>query len=132
MKPATDHRSNRGRPAKYATVEALHEAVYSYFELEHEHPTVTGLALHLGFNSRQSLYDYGRKPQFSYTIKRAIACIESFWEEQLLTPNYQAAIFMLKQFGWSDKSSREVNVTTKGRPPFREAGSPQLTTPSGQ
>jgi DNA-packaging protein gp3 len=118
MKPATDHRSNRGRPAKYATVEALHEAVYSYFELEHEHPTVTGLALHLGFNSRQSLYDYGRKPQFSYTIKRALLLIESYYEQALFGPNPRGAIFMLKQFGWSDKASRTVNVTAKERPPF--------------
>jgi len=43
-----------GRPRKYQSVEQLQTAIDSYFEST-EKLTVTGLALHLGFNSRQAL-----------------------------------------------------------------------------
>ena len=32
--------------------------------------TLTGMALHLGFASRQSLYDYGKRSDFSYSLKK--------------------------------------------------------------
>ena len=63
--------NNGGRPPKYETPEQLHERCSEYFksciELE-EKITITGLALFLGFDSRQSLHDYKEKKEF-YHIK---------------------------------------------------------------
>lgn len=78
---------------------------YKSFTREPENPSVTGLALHLGFESRQSVYDYEKRSDgFSYTIKRARLRVEASYEQHLLTKVSTGAIFALKNFGWSDKS----------------------------
>lgn len=46
-------------------------------------PTVTGLALALGFTSRQALLNYQAKPDFVDTITRAKARVEQYAEERL-------------------------------------------------
>lgn len=46
-------------------------------------PTVTGLALALGFNTRLALLNYQGKPEFENTITRAKAVIEQYAEERL-------------------------------------------------
>lgn len=46
-------------------------------------PTVTGLALALGFTSRQALLNYQAKPKFVDTITRAKARVEQYAEERL-------------------------------------------------
>lgn len=46
-------------------------------------PTVTGLALALGFNSRQSLLNYQGKAEFMDTITRAKSRVEQYTEERL-------------------------------------------------
>ena len=83
-------------------------------EVEIEVPTITGLCFHLGFASRQSFYDYGKKDAFSYIIKRARLFIEKEYEE-MLQINPTAAIFALKNMGWTDKQEidikKEENVT---------------------
>lgn len=71
-------------------------------------PTITGLAVHLGFESRQSFYDYEDKPKFTYTIKKARAFIEREYEQLLQMGNASGAIFALKNFGWTDKSDIEL------------------------
>jgi len=71
-------------------------------------PTMTGLALFLGFADRRSLYDYKKDPMHSLTIKRAVSRMVVFAEEQLFsgkTPT--GAIFWLKNHGWSDKQEIE-------------------------
>lgn len=75
-------------------------------------PTITGLALALGFESRQSMYDYEKKEAFSYTIKRARLEIENSYEQDIRNPDLTptGAIFALKNFGWSDK--QELQHTT--------------------
>ena len=45
-------------------------------------PTVSGLARYLGFQSRQSMYDYKGRDQFSYAIKETMLRIEEFAEKQ--------------------------------------------------
>lgn len=89
-------------------------------------PTITGLALALGFESRQSMYDYEKKETFSYTIKRARLEIENSYEQDIRNPDLTptGAIFALKNFGWSDKQEvinktinedgEEVGVNAKG------------------
>ena len=117
-----------GRPPKYNNSEELQDAIHEYFTdgvkkrkvvigkapnqniVEIEVPTITGLTLHLGFESRQSFYDYEKNKDFSYTIKRARLFIECEYEEQLQVGNTTGAIFALKNMGWTDK----IETTLQG------------------
>lgn len=131
-------RAKAGRPPKYNNADDLAFKIEQYFEYvkgefeeiesldpmtfktiiikhwirEPERITINGLALFLGFESRQSLYDYKEKKQFSYSIKRALTKIEQQYENQLFERNPAGAIFALKNFGWRDK--QEIDHTSKG------------------
>lgn len=77
--------------------------------------TISGLSKHLGFASRQSFYDYEKRDNFSYTIKRARLFIEVDYEESLRTgQNTAGDIFGLKNLGWSDKQEIDQTVKTTG------------------
>lgn len=121
-----------GRPPAFETSEELQAEIDSYFTsiegdfnwvADPENPdkdikewtrlpepaTITGLTLFLGFESRQSFYDYGKKPTFTYTIKRAHLMIENKYEQALnfsRTPTAQ--IFALKNLGWSDRQDIDL------------------------
>jgi len=76
-----------------------------------EPPTITGLAYYLGFASRQSFYDYERRPEFTHTIQRARLRIESQYEKGLFTArNAAGPIFGLKNFGWRDEQSINIQA----------------------
>lgn len=97
-----------GRPPIWDNPVKFSEAVESYFEDETEHPhTWTGLAIFLGFESRQSLEDYKKKDGFSYPIKKALLKIENLYEQSLFSKNPAGPIFALKNFGWRDKQEIE-------------------------
>jgi len=114
-----------GRPALFKTVEKLQNKIKEYFldcpdkrtyvyegkTFNIPCPTITGLAYYLGFESRQSFYDYEEKPKFTYTIKRARLFIEKEYEMLLQGSNVTGPIFALKNFGWKDKSVIEANVS---------------------
>lgn len=133
--------SEVGRPLLFSTEEELTDKVESYFEYikgefedvfvtktnkdgsteeapqriwtrHGETPSITGLALFLGFESRQSVYDYEKRGEFSYSIKRARLRVEASYEQYLLTQSATGAIFALKNFGWVD--NKAVDLTTKG------------------
>jgi len=70
---------------------------------EPEPITITGLCLYLGFESRQSFYDYEKRPGFSYIIKRARLRIENNYEKKLHSEYVPGPMFALKNMGWSDK-----------------------------
>ena len=115
------------RPALFTSAEELQNKVDEYFEkwyrkkkvttsswTEIEVPaiTTTDLALYLGFESRQSIYDYSNKEEFSYIIKRALFFIEREYEEKLLfSQNTSWAIFALKNMWWKDKSEVDTNIS---------------------
>jgi len=80
--------------------------VEEYFAQEGK-KTITGLAYHLGFESRQSFYDYEEKTEFTYTIKRARLRIEMIYEERLQEQTCTGSIFALKNMGWKDKNETE-------------------------
>lgn len=82
-----------------------------YFENE-ETITITGLALYLGFESRQSFYDYEENELFSYTIKRARLRVENGYEKMLHRQEGQVTgpLFALKNLGWTDR--QEIKQTT--------------------
>lgn len=129
-----------GRPPKYTTVEELESKIEEYFDscvpvyaknddgslvlttkgepvlLDHNPPTITGLALHLGFTTRLSLINYQSKPQFMNTVSRAKARVELYAEKQLYNPAIKpnGPIFALKNFGWRD--SQELQHTHNNTP----------------
>lgn len=67
-------------------------------------PTVTGLALALGFNSRQTLLNYQAQKEFMDTITRAKTRCEEYAESRLYTRDgARGAEFSLKyNFGWEN------------------------------
>ncbi len=96
-----------GIKRKYLTPEEMLEAIDVYLAEEEDY-TITGLALALGFESRQSIYDYEKREDFSYIIKRAKLYVENGYEKGLKTQYSSGSIFALKNMGWSDKSAEEV------------------------
>lgn len=119
-----------GAPALYTDPEVLAAKVVEYFmeflpveegekvnerkvQFWETRPTITGLTLFLGFESRQSFYDYQERPGFSYAIKQARLKIESIYENMLGTKTGTVgAIFALKNMTWSDK--QEIDHTSGG------------------
>jgi hypothetical protein len=112
-----------GRPAFFDSAEELQLKINEYFKdppdkrkvvsdgNEFELPifTVCGLAYFLGFESRQSLYAYEQKLEFSYVIKRARLRIEQMYEQNLQFNNAAGSIFALKNMGWQDKTEVQQN-----------------------
>ena len=105
----------------YATAEELQVEINGYFDqftrkgrryLNESRPTITGLVLYCGFESRTSFYSYEQKPEFAYTIKKARCVIENLYEDVLLTAkNAAGPIFALKNLGWKDEQSINVADT---------------------
>lgn len=121
-----------GRPPKYSCLEELQAAIDAYFiscegeplqnadgnpvlykghpvVIGAKPPTVTGLALALGFTSRQALLNYQAKKEFVDTVTRAKSRCEAYAEERLYDRNgTNGAQFSLRcNFGWSDASEKD-------------------------
>lgn len=99
-----------GRPPFYTTPEELETMCESYFlecQENKERPTVTGLALFLGYCSKQSIYDNIDKPIFSYPLKKSLLRIENALERKLENNSVAGVIFALKNMGWKDKTEVE-------------------------
>jgi len=121
-----ERKSNAGRPPAFVNDEELQELVDLYFqELEYQDDkgntftkpaTITGIALRLGFCSRQSFYDYEKKSEFTYTVKKARLRVEESYENHLFGKSSTGAIFALKNMGWTDKMEVESTVEVTGRP----------------
>lgn len=94
-----------GRPPIYNTIEEMLPALEAWEEKIKlgESPTITGLCLALDFDSKDTLYAYRDKKEFSYPIKRAILFVEHGYEKGLKENNTSGSIFALKNFGWKDK-----------------------------
>lgn len=127
-----------GRKPKYSEVEKLQKKIDEYFAncpdkrvitgfdknngefvtMELNTPTITGLAFYLGFCSRDSFYEYGKKPEFSDTIKKARLRIENEYEKQLYNDKCTGAIFALKNLGWTDKIENDLGLTESTQEAF--------------
>jgi len=95
-----------GRPKKINSPEEMDRLVNEYVANQDaldKPKTLTGLILHLGLSSRQSLDEYKNYTGFSDSVKRAKAVIENAYEERLHGTAATGAIFALKNMGWSDK-----------------------------
>lgn len=104
--------TNNGKPPAYDKPEEMLERINSYFALQAKDGlpvTISGLAFHLGFTSRQSIYDYKEKEDFAYIIKQTVLFIESNYENNLHGPSPTGSIFALKNMGWRDKSEQEIS-----------------------
>ena len=65
--------------------------------------TMTGLALALGFASRQSIHDYSKREGYEYVTSLARLHVENSYEKMLQNQHIGGPVFALKQMGWSDK-----------------------------
>ncbi len=126
-----------GRPPMYATAGEMQEKIDAYFEecagcllrddeghietdkygrpirLGEKPLTITGLALALGFTSRQALLNYQGKKEFVDTITRAKARVEQYAEERLFDKDGAngAKFSLANNFeGWKKKQSVETDV----------------------
>lgn len=86
--------------------------------------TVCGLALHLGFTSRNAMYNYEEKEEFIGIIKKARTLIEKGYEQNLHGGQCTGSIFALKNMGWNDKVINEnhtyLDVSVPARQPREE------------
>lgn len=107
------HRGDKGTehptrgPSKMLSTQQVEKLSAKYFEecKEAKEPlTITGLALALGFSTRQSVYDYMKDPDYQQAMGRAYLRIEHSYELQLAGGRGDGGVvFALKNFGWSDK-----------------------------
>ena len=100
-----------GRPPIYSTVEEIMPYLQGWEQAiaNGEKPTITGLCLALNFESKDTLYAYRDKPDFSYPIKRALLIVENGYEKALRDNNATGSIFALKNMGWKDKMEQDLN-----------------------
>ncbi len=127
-----------GAPRKWKSVKAMQKAIDAYFEsckgkpiigddgqplmdkysnvilIGQKPPTVTGLALSLGFTGRQALIDYQGRPEFADTVTRAKSRCEEYAESRLYDKDgANGAKFSLGcNFGW--RATEEKAETTAG------------------
>lgn len=120
-----------GTLPKYTDADTLIDKINDYFDsgcevsfeivtkdgekisLTEKRPTVSGLALHLGFASRQSIYDYinrNSSPQLAYIIKMAKSNLARFHEERLFLDRPTGSIFWLKHDGMVEDRSQAGNL----------------------
>ena len=132
--------ANIGRPPKYKTVEEMQRVIDEYFKScegeilkdENGKPimdkwgnpvvfgakplTITGLALALGFTSRQALLNYQGRKDFVDTISRAKAKVEQYAEERLFDRDgSNGAQFSLRNNfkGWRGEQSADASTMEK-------------------
>lgn len=133
-----------GRPPKYRSKEEIQQKIDAYFrECDGEPyydadgrplvssqgrvvyrkapkpPTVTGLALALGFTTRTTLLKYQGKKEFMDTITRAKSKIEAYAEERLFDRDgVQGAKFSLMNnfSGWNEKREDETMTQEQDDP----------------
>lgn len=126
-----------GRPPMYKTAKEIQKKIDAYFEeckgrllvddngnamrdkygmpiyVDARPLTITGLALALGFTSRQALLNYQAKEEFVDTIMRAKAKVECYAEERLFDKDGAngAKFSLANNFeGWKEKKEVEADV----------------------
>lgn len=122
-----------GRPRLYETPEQFEAKVLEYQKYckeEKEPVTWTGLALYLGFSSRQSINEYEKYDGFSDAVKRAKLFVEWHYEMRVNGSNATGPIFVLKNMGWSDKqelahSSPDGSMTPVDKVTIEVIGAPE-------
>jgi len=111
-----------GTRKRYETAEAIQQEIIKYFETceqEKKRPTMTGLALSLGFQTRDALHKYRCQPGYEFAweaIAFAKLKIEEYYEQALTDPktaNVAGVIFTLKNnFNWADRQEIKLDQRT--------------------
>lgn len=92
----------------------LKDLINDFFNISHETenkktdqantpPTLSGLAFHLGFESRRAFEEYEQNGKYAYLLRRSRLRIETEYEKQLHKQPSTGAIFALKSMGWNEK-----------------------------
>ena len=81
------------------------------WDREPQPPTLSGMALHLGFDSLQAFEAYEKNGRFASILKRARLQIETEYEKMLHQQPATGAIFALKSLGWLEKPTGEAPAT---------------------
>ena len=98
------------KPGKTASSKTAKQKIC---DREPEPATFAGLALFLGFNSRQALENYEAKGKFAALLKVARLRIEASYEKKLHNQSSSGAIFALKSMGWHERTdANEPGNTT--------------------
>jgi hypothetical protein len=111
-----------------AEFDALAQKYFDRCKADGEPALLTGLAFALGFESKQSLYDYSKKKQFSYSVKKALLKVEMEYEKGLHGQTPAGCIFALKNFDWTDKTTVDNTSSDNSRSPAKTIDLGQRTT----
>ena len=129
-----------GRKPRFESAKEMEDRIDAYFEqckgeplydesgmpvfdkkgnpvLIHEKPpTIVGLALALGFTSRQTLLNYAAKPEFVDTITRGKSRVEAYAAERLFDRDAQrgAQFTLAYGFGYARDTEDSKNRETQG------------------
>ena len=95
-------------PAKETKAQEAAIKKIKVWEREPEPATMAGLALYLGFDSRQAFDDYCASGQFRNILNQARLRIEAFYEKKLHNQSATGAIFALKSLGWNEKTENKA------------------------
>lgn len=117
-----------GRPRIFSTPEEMEIEIVGYFDYCIEtktNVTVTGLVLYIGLSSRNSLYEYKNREEFSGMVLRALTAVEHAYELNLHGFNALGAKFALMNMGWREKI--ETDITTNGKSLGKEIDLTTLT-----
>lgn len=79
------------------------------WDREPEAPTISGLAHHLGFDSREAFNQYELSGEFASTLKRSRLRIEAEYEKKLHQQPSTGAIFALKNLGWNERNPQATD-----------------------
>jgi hypothetical protein len=112
-----------GKPPKYSSPAEMEKKIIEYFDQlvntetdQSDIPTITGLALYLGFSDHHSLIDYCDRnkghEEYAPVIKRAKEVIVYYHERRMSSTTPTGSIFWLKNFGWKD--AQTIDHTNNG------------------
>lgn len=114
------NRARRGRPRKYETVEDFEQQADAYFvecATKGVSLTITGLALFMGFYSRQEYDNYLDYDEFKESARFAKTLVENHYEMQMLNGKPVGSIFVLKNMGWRDEKQVDMKSTDRSMTP---------------
>ncbi len=101
-----------GRPKRFNNKEELQKCIddYKKYLLENNKPpTIAGLAYFTGVD-RKSINNYSKQDEFFLTIKEFRDWIIMNYEENAISQNSTSGIiFLLKNYGYSDKQEHEIS-----------------------
>lgn len=118
FKPGNAFSVGYGRPLTYSNAEDMFKTILEYFEWADQTQkgkyAMADCALFMGFESRQSLWDYLHKHDgFSYVLNRMKTMFEGYHEKKLgWGGSFPGSAFWLKNFaGWKDEVTQNQNQT---------------------